>query len=165
MGDLKRETAQAVLDYWEPRDVVMIRLNKDDPSHYSHWLADIWAQKQDFVLIEQDIVIRADVTESFLSCPEPWCLFPYAWLTEVGPALGCSRFRAEFLTQFPDAMRKVLQHNVSWRQMDVVLMRHVLAREYGQQPHVHLPPVEHLNPRKQLSPDADPTPKLTVPLR
>ena len=43
---------------------------------------------------------------------------------------------------------------VGWQQLDVVIMRHLLARKYGEQPTVLLPPVEHLNEKKRLLPDA-----------
>ena len=158
------QTVYALDELWAG-EVDYAFINPKDEHGYETLLAKHWAKGEDFAVIEPDIVIHGGVSEAFHDCPEPYCCFPYAWLTQVGPALGCTRFRAGFLREFPDVIKKAGAHNVSWRQLDVVLMRHVLARDYKQQPHVHLPAVEHLNPRKQLAPDADPTPVLTVPTR
>lgn len=135
-----------------------------DPFAYGEVLALQWGFGEDFAVIEQDIVIRPDVVEAFANCPEAYCAFPYAWTTNVGPALGCTRFRADFLQRYPNAMQFVLDMHISYRQLDVVLMRRILAKQFGEQPHVHLPPVEHLNPLQRLRPDADPTPMLSVPV-
>lgn len=150
-GGLRHETEQALTEHWKGGRQ-FVALQPGDTSSYPNLIAGYWQLARGFAIVEQDIVIRADVYETFTGCPEPYCAYPYPWLTHIGPALGCTRFRAEFLTEFPDAMRKVQARNVSWRQTDIVLMRHILAGEYGQQPHVHLPPVEHLNPRKQTPP-------------
>ena len=150
---LRPETIQALSDFWQG-DIHYSLLDAGDVFSYSYLLSAYWDLGESFAVIEPDIVIRADVDDAFHNCPEPYCCFPYAWQTHVGPALGCTRFRAEFLARFPDAMQKATRHRIGWRQLDVVLLRHVLAREYKQQPHVHLPPVEHLNPRQQARADA-----------
>jgi hypothetical protein len=78
--------------------------------------------------------------------------------------LGCTRWSHDFIARHPDAVRRANRNGVTWRQFDVVLMRHVLARELGEQPLVLLPPVVHLNEAKALLPDADPTPMTEVPV-
>ena len=152
----------SIIDLW-PKGHVFWEIDPDDPFQYGRILADYWQQGESFAVVEPDIVIREDVAEAIMSCKCDYGCFPYAWRTDVGPALGCTWFRAPFLARYPDAMKKVQAQNVTWRQLDVVLMRHVLAREYGEQPHVHLPAVEHLNPDKQLLPDASREPMLYVP--
>lgn len=159
-----RDSRVSVWKYWRrPNEIDQRFINPEDQFAYGRILRELWEAGEDLAIVEPDIVVRADVCESFLNCPELYCAWPYQWLTNVGPALGCTRFRSEFLKKYPDVMVKVEAQNVTWRQLDVVLMRHVLAREYGEQPHIHLPPVEHLNPKKQLLPDADPTPMTHVP--
>lgn len=163
-GGLTRASRVSVWKHWHrPNQVDLRFIDPTDLFAYGRILKEQWEAKEDFAVVEPDIVIRKDVANAFLNCPELYCVFPYAWLTDIGPALGCTRFRKEFLEKYPDAMKETLAQNVTWTQLDVVLMRHVLARKHGQQPHVHLPEVEHLNPKKQLLPDANKKPMLHVP--
>lgn len=163
-GALRDETEEALLLHWAGRGTwVPVEIAVNDPLAYGQIIAELWAAGESFAVVEPDVLVRDDVIDGFLNCPEPYCAWPYAWLTDVGPALGCTRFRAEFLARYPDAMKEVLSTNVSWRQLDVVLMRHVLVREYGEQPHVHLPPVVHLNEAKALLPEANPEPLMSLP--
>ena len=136
-------------------------VSPQDPLAYPRLVAHYWRTGKDFAVVEQDIVVRADVIDAFLNCPEPWCAYPYAWTTNVGVALGCNRFRSELLSKYPGAADGA--HHVGWWQFDVVFLRRILAGEHGLQPHVHLPPVEHLNEAKKLLPDADPTPLMHMP--
>jgi hypothetical protein len=158
---LRLETAVALARHWRG-EVRFVKLDPQDVFAYPNLLADLWAQQEDFALIEHDIVITPQVYQEFRDCPEPYCCFPYEWGTQIGPALGCTRFRTELVTRYPQAMAQVQAQRVGWRQTDVVLMRHVFARN-GVQPHVHLPPVEHLNERKRLSADASREPVIVVP--
>lgn len=147
-----------------PNKMELHYVDRDDHFGYANILAEYWRKGHSFAVIEPDIVVRPDVIATILHCDCGYGAYPYAWTTNVGPALGCTWFRKEFLKAYPDAMEEVVKRQISWRQVDVVLMRHVLARMYGIQPHVHLPPVEHRNPAKQLLPEADPTPMMEVPL-
>lgn len=165
-GSPWRNEAHAALSKWwkRPNTIELHRVDDEDIYGYGRILSQYWKAGQDFAVVEPDIVVRPDVVCDFLYCKHEYCCYPYAWTTNVGPALGCTWFRSDFLKRYPDAMSEVLRRHVSWRQVDVVLMRHILARQYGEQPHVHLPPVKHLNERKQLLPEADSTPLMEVPL-
>lgn len=121
-------------------------------STYGEIIADLWNLGVDFAVVEHDIVIRGDVVDAFVDCPERYCAFPYVWTTNLGPALGCTRFRAELLDDCPDAALNA--SGISWRQFDYALIRRELARS-GVYPHLHLPPVEHLNPDQKLLPPFD----------
>ena len=144
-------------------DVRFTRIDRKDPKAYERILRWYWEAGSSFCVVEQDVVPPSSFEEVLLGdCCDYGC-FPYAWLTDVGPALGCTWFRTPFLERYPEVMGLVAAENVSWRQLDVVLMRHVLARDRGEQPHVHLPPADHLNPDKQLLPAASPEPLLSVP--
>lgn len=163
-GQWRRESRVALWKHWHrPNEVDFRIIDPEDETAYPRILAELWKEKQDFAVVEPDIVIREDVARAFLTCPCEYGAFPYAWTTDVGPALGCTWFRAAFLEKYPEAMSNVLRKRISWRQLDVVLMRHVLAREYGEQPHVHLPQVQHLNESKKLLPEANPQPLMSVP--
>lgn len=161
-GMLRHETEVALRAH--ARDLIEWRLlPADDVSAYGKLIAELWESGDSFAIIEQDIRVRADIVDGFLSCPEPYCAYPYSWMTDVGPALGCTRFRAELTRDYPTAAEEAVLKNVGWQQFDVILMRHVLVRRYGLQPHVHLPVVEHLNEAKALLPDANPNPLTSLP--
>lgn len=161
-GALKDETSSALLEFW-PGEHHLHLIQPGDLMGYGRILRDYWEAGDDFMVIEPDIVIRKDVADAFINCPCVYGCFPYNWLTDCGAALGCTWFRKEILQAVPDAMARVQAQNVTWRQVDVILMRHVLAREHGHQPHIHLPPVKHLNPNKELLPEANPEPLTYVP--
>lgn len=158
---LRDETLEALIKHRAGADIHMRSIDPNDDLAYMRVIKGYWEAQDDFMIVEPDIVIRADVTEAFKNCGCEYGCFPYAWKTDVGPALGCTWFRASFLRKYPTAVWET--GNVSWRQFDVVLMRHVLARKYGEQPHVHLPPVTHLNEEKQLLPEASSEPLMQVP--
>lgn len=163
-GSFRKETRNALRKYWRrPLKHDFHLIAAEDIFAYQRIIHEYWSEKQDFAIVEPDIVIREDVADAFLNCPCEYGCFPYAWLTDVGPALGCTWFRTSLMERHPEAVAKVMRENVTWRQFDVVLMRHVLAREYGEQPHIHLPAVEHLNEEKKLLPEANPQPLLQVP--
>lgn len=161
-GGLHPETMDALQSFAATRvEVDLVELPAGDEHAYRRMIAYYWRQGEDFMVVEPDILIREDVIDAFMDCDCEYGCFPYAWLTDVGPALGCTWFRSSFLEEYPEA---VLETGlVSWRQLDVVLMRHVLARKYHEQPHVHLPAVQHLNPEKQLMEGRDPAPLMEVP--
>jgi len=162
-GHLRDETAAAIREFW-PFQWDEVVVERGDDLAYGKYLASVWAEGESFAVVEPDIVIRADVVDAFLCCDHGYCAFPYAWTTNVGPALGCTWFTSDFIGRFPNVMQEAVDHNVTFRQFDAVFMRWVLARKYRQQPHVHLPPVEHLNDAQRLLVDADPTPMMEVPL-
>lgn len=169
---LRGETIDAVLAAGKHagalvREVTFWDVSGSDTA-YLETLALLWADEEDFVIVEHDVV--PDLT-AFLElgvCTSPYCCFPYAWTTCVGPALGCTRFRRELLRTVPDAVEQAARIPSAygrpghWRQLDVHLMRNVLRDTHAWQPHVHLPPVEHLNEAQQLQPDASRVPVLEV---
>jgi hypothetical protein len=162
-GIIRTETRQAIEEHWDG-EWHTYEVNPKDQFYYGRILSSYWAAARDFWVVEPDIVIRPDVIDTVRTCGCDYGCYPYPWLTHIGPALGCTWFRTPILHRQPDAMDYVTGSRVGWRQLDVILMRHALARR-GEQPHIHHPSVEHLNPRKQLQADADPTPMSSVPLR
>jgi hypothetical protein len=160
-GNLREETKDAIWHHWGDSDFHV--LSAEDPFAYGKVLRDYWNAGTGFFVVEPDIVIRADVVEAALWCECPYGCFPYPWLTDIGPALGCTWFRGSFTKKYPKAMDEVLNSRVSWKQLDVTLMRTILAKQYGEQPHVHLPPVAHLNEEKALLASANPVPLMEVP--
>lgn len=164
-GMLKAETEVAIRQSGEP--FAFFSLDGDNPFSYGRTLAKMWAQcldsGDDLCVVEQDVVIRPDVVEAFRDCPCEYGGFPYSWGTDVGVAMGCTRFRSSFIARYPAAMQQAVGKNVTWRQFDVVFQRHILVREYGEQPHLCGPEVVHLNEAKRRLPDANPVPLETLP--
>ena len=164
---LRVETELALTHWVRDGDEVILWPLEDD-HEYGRTLELFWRSGEDVAVIEQDIVIGPHVVEGFHACESPYCAFPYAWSTCIGPALGCTRFRAAFARRYPDAMRDARATPSAWgepghwKQLDVFLMRRILRDRHGEQPHVHLPPVAHLNPDRQLRTDAPREPVTTV---
>ena len=158
---IHNETILAIEQHWGDANYHV--LSADDPQAYAKTLNLYWRSGEGLFVVEPDIVIRADVVEAALYCDCQYGCYPYPWLTDVGPALGCTWFRGSFTRKHPKAIEEALQARITWKQFDVYLMRNVLARQHKEQPHVHLPPVVHLNPLKQLLPGANPEPLMAVP--
>ncbi len=137
----------------------------DDPVHgYGQLVKRLWDAGETFALIEQDIEIGPSTIYDFRACQHPYCAAPYPWSTAIGPALGCTRFRAEFIIAHPTVVDEAIEIGGGhFRQFDVIFQRRVLAKHYGAQPHVHAPVIHH-NEAKRLRPNASPVPLEGVPV-
>lgn len=135
--------------------VSYIDLSADPEYGYAKLLRELWAAGEDFAVVEHDVVPTQDVLDEFHGCWHLYCAAPYPWTTTVGPALGCTRFSAALLEEYPDAMEIAARlpsdygHPGHYRQLDVRLMQTVLRDLYGLQPHCHAP-AEHRNPAARL---------------
>lgn len=157
VGGLRDAARDAVLRLKEAHPVVFHDVTGSDTA-YAELLVRLWQEGEAFAIVEHDVVVRPDVLQAFDACPEPYCAFPYELGLYVAPALGCTRFRAELLERIPDAAERAARTPSvwgapgHWRQLDVALLGWVLRDEEGLQPHVHVPPVEHLHAEKRLHP-------------
>lgn len=69
---------------------------------YWRLLRELWRAREDFAVIEHDVVITEGTIEGFEACSEPWCACADPTL---GPAqLQCTRFRASLMDALPDAL-------------------------------------------------------------
>ena len=167
-GLLRHETEDALAVYSTPRSSVEYRpVDPRDPTDYGKKIAAMWREcaesSDDLVLIEHDVEIGPTTLFDFRACSHLYCGNPFAWVTNVGVAMGCTRFRAEFIEEFAFAVDEALAIAPHFRQFDVIFQRRVLAKRYGAQPHVHAP-VVHLNEEKRLRPGASPVPLEGVPV-
>lgn len=125
----------------------------DSYHDYSHLLEEMWDRDEDIIIIERDIVIHSKVLDTFLACPEDWCAFPYLQSGgEMGPGLGCTRFRRNRPRGIMPYARKWLadhtgQNPYHWTQQDRVLFSELTR--HGCKVHVHEPPVTHLHYEKE----------------
>lgn len=122
---------------------------------YHEFLDEHWQVGLDLVIVEHDIVIDERVIPEFVACPQPWCGFGYEVAVGYGVYLGCTRFRRTLLDTVPDALELVQQETQSgvppkaWYRLDVRLDS--VLREHGFEPHLHMPPVRHLNEVSRLA--------------
>lgn len=81
------------------KEYEVVQIDSGDWRGYWRAIADRWGQ-DDLLLVEQDIVLHAEVIPGLEDCPDPWCLYPYRHPSRPGGwmdfALGCTRFRKEF---------------------------------------------------------------------
>ncbi len=156
-GMLRDETQEAL----RAEGAWFYPLDPEDGRAYGKVLVHEWTKAEDFLIVEQDMLpTKADI-QLMRDCPEQYCAAVYAWTTDIGPSLGFTRFRREFMLRYPDAMREA-NERAEWYQLDVVLQRAILVRDHNEQPHIH-PQVVHLNEAKALRPDADPNPLQHLP--
>lgn len=142
------EVTADVLDFlnlpWSPVDVS----GGDD--HYFNLLSTYWSRAQDLCVIEHDIVPTSETIDSLLTCPAPWCAAPYPYLHfPAYTGLGCTRFRAELMTDHPDLFAEVARMSNEfhpprhWCSLDSFIQT-VLSRRRVYV-HAHLDfPVRHL---------------------
>jgi hypothetical protein len=161
---VRDETRRALSRYGGTPEYELL---SDHPHSYARAIERLWREclerGDDLCLIEQDIEVGPSTIYDFRACSHGYCGAPYEWLTNVGVAMGCTRFRHAFMARHPDAVKEAILVAPHFRQFDVVFQRRVLAKERGEQPHVHAP-VVHLNEAKRLREGASPVPLAGVPV-
>lgn len=117
---------------------------------YTLLLTCLWRNGEAFAVVEHDIVPHPGALAELEACPEPWCVFPYAYQHGTHAGLGCARFSASLLAAVPDAVTQTLAEATQahpsghWCQLDDRLSRVLQRRGYTR--HVHSPEVGHLSP-------------------
>ncbi len=169
-GSLREETIDAIfcaLDFYEQEtsfraEWITHMIDPEDPYGYGIKLRGHWREQQDMFIVEPDVVIRPDAIMEILKCGCPYGGFCYEWTTNVGVALGATWFRREFIQKYPTLLDEAVNLGITWKQLDTTIQRKLLVAKYGEQPHVHAR-VPHLNPLKQLLPEASPIPLVELP--
>jgi len=64
----------------------------------------LWRQREDFAIVEHDIIPAPGGLASFEACEHEWCSARYPYLAGTYPGLGCTRFRAAIMARHPDLM-------------------------------------------------------------
>jgi hypothetical protein len=115
-----------------------VRMHTDQD--YPHELAAWWADGRPFVVVEHDICPWPGAIDQLAECPQPWCALPYIEATRLAAFLGCTYFDpARLGPSVP------LIEGDTWMTADTTLIRE-LHHRWGSGPHLHGPPVVHLNP-------------------
>lgn len=116
-------------------------LKRDDD--YRMLLRELWAEREDVVIVEHDVVPWPGSIEELWQCPCAWGTYSYRMHGGIGIAhgFGC----AKLTTRLMDAVPDVWEMPGMWNVLDQRLFYD--ARGRGIEPHMHRPPVTHLSRR------------------
>lgn len=130
---------------FSPPGAVLVPFNITPGDHeaYTRELGVQWraGDGRDLVVVEHDVAVGPAAFPLFDSCPELVCAYPYLCGSGMVIGLGCTRFRAEVMAEFPDAMDEVyrITHDGfragEWLRIDIRVWE-VLAA-HGVRPHHH----------------------------
>ena len=74
---------------------------------YWELLNGLWSKGQSFIVVEHDIVVRADTFEELENCPYEWCSFGAPYFVGVYHGLACVKFSDTLISRHPKAMEQV----------------------------------------------------------
>jgi hypothetical protein len=111
---------------------------------YRQLLHNLWLERETFVIVEHDIVVWPGAIEELHDCMGRWCSCSYRLFGGVGVyhGLGCTKISDRLISILPG----LWDEPCPWDMLDQRLW--FAAREVGQEPHCHRPPVIHLNARE-----------------
>src|SRR3984893_2068051 len=108
---LHPKTVQAVWDSVDELDDVRWADTSGSDSAYYELLADMWAEREAFVLLEQDKIPAPFALRDLYGCESQWCTYPVPMAHNGQPcdfcSLSCTKFGAELVTGCPDLMQRV----------------------------------------------------------
>ena len=152
---VRRDEAEAALAQYAP-GYLPVDVSAHDEAYFD-LLSDLWRAGEDFAIVEHDVVIHDQVIPQFEQCGQPWCLnaYPRHDLPEflLMGNLGCTRFTEELLLGEPDVLEEAIgivtgMPPKHWVHIDdrirFVLRQRRLVNGHLMVPHVHEPPVRHL---------------------
>lgn len=123
-----------------------VQFNYCDPQDehaYRDSLAALWAKGEQFINLEGDVAPWPGALTELWECPQPWCVFAYLIHQAMNAnGIGCVKFSADFIKQMSQVWTKYPRSEVyNWRSLDAMLLHEAEPMK----PHVHTPPVLHLN--------------------
>lgn len=94
----------------EGDEVVWADTSSSDSAYFG-LLAEQWRRGSSFVILEQDKVPMPGALRELYDCPEPWCTYPHLMangneIPITQPTLGCTKFAAELMTDWPDLIER-----------------------------------------------------------
>jgi hypothetical protein len=81
---------------------------------YGQLMAELWADAESFLLIEQDIEVSLRALRQARHCRCEWSVSPYGGPSPgslLSQSLGCTRFRSSLIRALPDAVKEANQIN------------------------------------------------------
>jgi hypothetical protein len=135
------------------RCVASLALNMEGMEHtvvlmendyaYSDTLVHLWKSKQDFVILEHDVVPWPGGIQALFDCKEPWCGYHYPFAPKtIRGALGCAKFSGELTTAHSDLWTEWV--NLKWNQIDGSMFPAVIKSTGLQWFHRHIPDFAHI---------------------
>jgi len=113
-----------------------------EPEAYWHMFWHAWEQGEGFVNVEHDIIPWPGALTRLWGCTRDWCYYPYlvsgGYFRQV--MLGCVKFSSQLIADTPELWSQITP---TWRTLDTQLEYELLSAGYV--PHMHWPPVAHLN--------------------
>lgn len=150
---LRRRTVDAVIEQAPHAEFFDVSAR---PDSYYEMFRRVWADAQDFVLIEHDIVIRPGTIEALDACPEPWCACPIGVEAKRSGRdeayFQCNRWRREMMLERPDVTEIPIQRR-HWGTLDAFFLARMRGNVHkkvvgetvpieptvkGYEPHTHL---------------------------
>jgi hypothetical protein len=144
--ELTSETCQSVNATgwtWEP-----VYVGDSDEDYWS-LLAGLWADAEDFLVIEQDIVVNEDTITDLYECDSEWCSVPYDYIHGAYPGLGCAKFEGTLMKRSPKLMVEIGEFSDGthtrkhWCRLDGWMSNALLQRYNASPCHSH-PAVGHV---------------------
>jgi hypothetical protein len=129
-----------------PFDVVDV---SSDNEAYARLWADMWHSGEDFLNVEQDMIVNPGMVKELEECPEEWCGGVYWLYGAAGSWAGVVRFRGELTRRHPDLPETII--NRTWQSLDSAYINHLRLLGYPESHH-HLPYVKHLVPKIYVGP-------------
>jgi hypothetical protein len=116
---------------------------------YWELLNGLWSKRQSFIVVEHDIVVRANTLVELENCPYEWCSFGAPYFGGVYHGLGCVKFSDTLISRHPKALEHVAVHPPDAKhppkhycRLDAYLQEE-LSSEYR---HCHETVLEHVRP-------------------
>lgn len=116
-----------------------------DDEAYHRLLKELWDSGQTFIINEHDNIPHPWSYTEMGSCNHAWCGTPYMVVGKVQTALGLTKFHRVLTRERPNTLDIGDRY---WAHQDIVIGLGLLGTGIGQ--HVHMPPIDHLNPRASL---------------
>lgn len=114
-----------------------------DTDAYWRLMRDLWRSGDDFLVVEQDIVLPAGAVDVFETCKRDWCAQPYYMWDTWGAWHGAVRYRGSLTASLPRLPDEVVKRD--WQSLDSAWLNH-LRLAGRNEAHWHWPPARHLNP-------------------
>ena len=111
---------------------------------YWRLMRDLWRSGDDFLIVEQDMVVPSGAVAAFETCPREWCGQPYFMYRTWGCWHGVVRYRGSLTRSLPDLPDQIAQRH--WQSLDSAWINH-LRLAGRNEAHWHWPPARHLSPR------------------
>lgn len=112
-----------------------------DGEAYWRLLRDLWWAGRTFIIVEHDVAPEPFSIPEMWDCPFAWCAVPYPMGEITTTALGCTKFGAALMAEYPSVVAAIAPGQRGWNGLDGVVIG-ALTRE-GLSPHEHGPVARH----------------------